>query len=269
MVELAASLRGRSRPTDGPPPGCGPAASEGRAGRRGGRRRRRHAAGRGYGGGDDQAVVVDVDSTPSSPTPRGGIVLATVTARRGAATVTTANGHVGNDRRHRRRRCRPPGDVRLVSAALDEVAGDGDGAVALVGARGPRPTTTRRPPQLGLTPGRRLLQLAGRCRPAARRVETRPFRPGVDEAAWVAVRTTGPSPTTPSRAAGRSTRWPSTRVRAVVRPRRVPAPRARRPAGRVLLDEAARPATSRRRARRDLRDRCRSGLPGPRPRPAS
>ena len=75
--------------------------------------------------------------------------------------------------------------------------------------------------------------------------------------------TTARSPIIPSRVAGPSSSSRSA-SRAVVRPRRVPAARARRPARRVLLDEGPRrhrPADG-----RDLRDRRRPGLPRARPR---
>ena len=78
--------------------------------------------------------------------------------------------------------------------------------------------------------------------------------------------TTGPSPATPSRAAGPSRRCTSAMRQPWFDPDGFLPARARRSAGRVLLDEAS---TTTPIARRDLRDRRRPRLPGPRARHAS
>ncbi len=77
--------------------------------------------------------------------------------------------------------------VALVTAALDTIAGDGGGTVHwwVTGATASDEAAAA---ALGLVPGRRLLQMR-RPLPTGQPVTvvTRPFRPGVDEAAWVAV----------------------------------------------------------------------------------
>ena len=79
------------------------------------------------------------------------------------------------------------GRVLLLEAALDDVAADGGGAVHwwVPAATDDDDALAR---SLGLQPGRRLLQMR-RPLPTGLAVEvaTRPFRPGVDEAAWVEV----------------------------------------------------------------------------------
>ena len=79
--------------------------------------------------------------------------------------------------------------------------------------------------------------------------------------------TTAPSPWHPEQGGLDARHPPAARGGAVVRPGRLPAPRARRPAGRVLLDEG--PRRPRPAARRDLRDRRRPRLPRPRARPGA
>ena len=139
---------------------------------------------RGYGGGDDQDVVMDVDRPPSSSTHEVGTVLATITAGEAQATVTAAN-HSSTIAV-----TAPPETdrqviVRLVSAALDEAAAHGDGAVHWW-VQGATADDDALAAELGLTVGRRLLQLE---RPLPTgipvEIETRPFRPGVDEEAWL------------------------------------------------------------------------------------
>ena len=75
----------------------------------------------------------------------------------------------------------------LVTAALDTIAGDGGGTVHwwVTGATASDEAAAA---ALGLVPGRRLLQMR-RPLPTGQAVTvvTRSFRPGVDEAAWVAV----------------------------------------------------------------------------------
>ena len=75
----------------------------------------------------------------------------------------------------------------LVTATLHTVAADGGGVVHWW-VTGATPSDEALAASLGLDPGRRLLQLR-RSLPTGQpvTVSTRPFRPGVDEAAWVAV----------------------------------------------------------------------------------
>ena len=92
------------------------------------------------------------------------------------------------------------------------------------------------------------LPLAGPVRmDPRRRSPPVPFRPGMDEAAWLVTRTTGPSPRTPNREAGTSPPCSTMRSRDVVRPGGVPALRGRRTVGRFRAgprSTAATPPTS-------------------------
>lgn len=127
---------------------------------------------------------MDVDRPPSSSAHEVGTVLATITDGDAQATVTAGNESStiaisapgALDRRV---------TARLVSAALDEATTHGVDAVHwwVQGATADDDAVAA---ELGLTMGRRLLQLA---RPLPTgipvEIETRPFRPGVDEEAWL------------------------------------------------------------------------------------
>ncbi len=110
----------------------------------------------------------------------------------------------------------------LLAAAVDVVAGDGGGARAVVGVRRRRPRRRRRSPAAGLALTRDAATRCGVPLPtdAARSTSTtRSFEPGPRRGRRGWPSTTGPSPPTPSRAAGRPTTLAQREARAVVRPR--------------------------------------------------
>ena len=99
-------------------------------------------------------------------------------------------------------------------------------------------------------------------------VVTRPFEPGRDDAAWLEVNNAAFHDHAEQGGWDRHELAPAD-GRAVVRRRRLPAARARRAAGRVLLDQAPSRHGHRTRDGRDLRDRRAPRLPRPRPRPSA
>ncbi len=127
---------------------------------------------------------MDVERPPSSSAHEVGTVLATIFDGEARATVTA-----GNDSSTIAVSAPGPVErrvtVRLVSAALDEAATHGDGAVHWW-VQGATADDDALAAELGLTIGRRLLRLE---RPLPTgipvEIETRPFRPGVDEEAWL------------------------------------------------------------------------------------
>ena len=134
----------------------------------------------------------------------------------------------------------------------------------VVGVRGrPRPTPSW-PRRRGLTMTRELLQMRVPLPSTVRWTSpTRPFEPGRDEDAFLAVNNRAFA-SHPEQGGWTARHAAPARGRGLVRPGRLPAPRARRPPRRVLLDQA--PPRRVAGARRDLRHRRRSRLPGPRPR---
>ena len=149
---------------------------------------------------------------------------------------------------------------RLLAAAVDAVAADGGGPVQWwafdateaddrarrVGRADGDPLAAADAPAAADRHARRRRDAGVRARAGRGRLPRRQ-QPGVR----VAPRTGRVDPRDAGAAGGR----------AVVRPGRLPPPRARRTARGVLLDEAAPRRAPR--ARRDLRDRRRSRLPGP------
>ncbi|MGH9271481.1 MAG: mycothiol synthase, partial [Ilumatobacteraceae bacterium] len=127
---------------------------------------------------------MDVDGPTSSPAKEVGTVLATITDGVAQATVTAGNGSSTIAVS-----AAPSVDRqvigRLVSAALDEAAAHVNGEVHWW-VQAATADDDALAAELGLTPGRRLLQLE---RPLPTgipvEIETRPFRPGVDEEAWL------------------------------------------------------------------------------------
>lgn len=85
------------------------------------------------------------------------------------------------------RNSEPPVDRILLSAALEEIAGEGGGHVHLWIPH-PTPAHHRLASDAGLAPGRELRQLR-LALPAgdSSGIEVRPFRPGYDEAEWLEV----------------------------------------------------------------------------------
>ena len=142
------------------------------------------------------------------------------------------------------------------------------GGTSTGGCSSPRPPTTPWPPRSGSTPGRDLLPDArGRCRSRPHAdLPTRPFRVGRGRGGLAEVNNRA-FHYHPEQGGWTSTTLLSPRGGALVRPRGLPPPRARRPAGRLLLDEGAR--RPRPAAGRDLRHRRRPRLPRPRPRPGA
>ena len=140
---------------------------------------------------------------------------------------------------------------------------DGDGAGRLdVVARRRHASATAWKPNSASNSTVRCSRCAGRCPlDLAVTITTRSFVPGADEARLARGEQPG---LRRSPRAGRldAATWCSrVRARGLVRSRRVPAPRARRAAGRVLLDQgASRPTANDVAPRRDLRDRRRSRL---------
>ena len=145
------------------------------------------------------------------------------------------------------RRSAAPAATRASTSSAD----DGGGPVHWWVFDADRRPTTRSPRRPGWRSTRELLPDAPcRCRPSTARSTSRRGRscPGATRTrGWRS--TTGRSPTTPSRAAGPRDTLRQREARAVVRPGGLPAPRARRPPRRVLLDEAP----HRRRRRRSAR----------------
>ena len=205
----------------------------------------------------------------------GGPGFAAVTVATATASLVGYAQLVGGQRRAHRRARRRPGRPRrrrrstptCSHAAIDVVAGDGGGAVHwwVFDADDAADDAARRLGRPGARPATLLPDAASPADGAARRRRDATVRARPRRGRRGSPSTTGPSPPTPSRAAGRPTTLRQREAEPWFDPDRLPPPRARRTAGRVLLDEAAR-----RRAPvlgRDLRDRRRSRLPGPRARP--
>ena len=146
----------------------------------------------------------------------------------------------------------------MLSAALDVVRDEGGGHVHLWVYK-PTPAHDRMAAAVGLARGRDLWQLR-RPLPVGEpyALETRPFVVGQGRGG--VARGQQPGLRLAPRAGRLDPRGPARpRGGAVVRSRRVPAPRTGRAAGRLLLDQGAR--RPRPAARRDLRDRRRPGRP--------
>ena len=198
---------------------------------------------------------------------------ATGTTTRSATPRSPARTRTGPlelvvDPHHRSDALDPIGPT-LLGAGLDVVRGRGRRPRPLVGAQADRRPRRDRGGRRAAAAAATCCRCAGRC-PSTSRYElddAGPFVARRRRARPGSRSTTGPSHWHPEQGGWTAATLREREAGGLVRPGRLPAPRARRPAGRVLLDQG--PRRRRPAARRDLRDRRRPRLPGPGPGPAA